>query len=66
MTKPRLLREKYRTFSGAAKRAAFERGVAPSEYRAGFKSHVYSYRVVEHDGCYRVERSAPLPAERAL
>lgn len=63
MTK--LLREKYRTFSGAAKRAAFERGVAPSEFRAGYKARLYTYRVVEHQGSYRVERAA-LPAERAL
>lgn len=52
----RLLREKYKTFHGAAQRAAFERGVAPSEYRAGCAARVYSFRVVEHDGLYRVER----------
>jgi hypothetical protein len=51
-----MLREKYKTFSGAAKRAAFERAVAPSEFRAGYKARIYSYRVIEHAGAYRVER----------
>lgn len=55
----RLLREKYKTYSGAASRAAFERGVAPSEYRSGYKAHVYSFRVIERDGVYRVERFIP-------
>ena len=52
----RLLREKYRTFSGAAKRAASERALAPGEYARGDKARIYNYRVVQHEGCYRVER----------
>lgn len=52
----RLLPQKYKTFEGAAKRAAFERAMAPSEFRNGYKARLYCYRVVEHDGAYRVER----------
>jgi len=60
----KLLRQKYTTFSGAAKRAAFERAVAPSEFAKGYKARLYSFRVVEYGGNYRVERFiAPLKAE---
>jgi len=55
----KLLREKYRTFSGAAKRAAFERAMAPGEFARGDKARLYHYRVVAHDGFYRVERFIP-------
>lgn len=59
MKHQRLLREKYKTYHGAAGRAAFERGIAPGEYERGYKARLYNYRVVEHDGCYRVERFIP-------
>lgn len=55
----KLLREKYKTFEGATKRCAFERSLAPFEHRQGYKAHVYSYRVVQVDGQYRVERFRP-------
>ena len=57
--KPRLLREKYLTAAGAYKRAGFERGVAPGEYARGEKAHLYSYRVIFQDNCWRVERFLP-------
>lgn len=56
----KLLREKYKTYDGASKRAGFENGVARSEFNAGYKAHVYHYRVVaDQDGMWRVERSKP-------
>ena len=55
----RLLREKYKTREGAAKRAAFERGIAPGEFRRGDKARLYGYRVVLHEGFFRVERYVP-------
>jgi hypothetical protein len=61
--KPRLLREKYLTSEGAHKRAGFERAVAPGEYARGEKARLYSYRVVFHENCYRVERFLPNPAK---
>jgi hypothetical protein len=54
--KPKLLSQKYKTFSGAAKRAQFERAMNPSEFRSGHAARLWTYRVVEHDGMYRVER----------
>jgi hypothetical protein len=59
MKHQRLLSQKYKTFHGAAQRAAFERGVAPYEFCQGYKARLYAYRVV-HDGySYRVERYLP-------
>lgn len=55
----KLLREKYKTFSGAAKRAAFERAMAPGEFQRGHKAKLYGYRVVSVAGAYRVERFTP-------
>jgi len=55
----KLLRERYRTLQGAAKRAAFENAVAPGEYARGEKARVYSYRVIQDQaGAWRVERHA--------
>jgi hypothetical protein len=59
----KLLREKYKTYEGARKRAAFERGVNPGEYRRGDVARLYGFRVVEHEGAYRVERYVPVAAE---
>ncbi len=53
----RLLKQKYKTFHGAAQRAAFERGIAPSEFARGITAKRYQFRVVFVDGAYRVERS---------
>jgi hypothetical protein len=55
--KPKLLPQRYKTFGGAAQRAAFERGVNPGEFARGYARHLYSYRVVSVDGLWRVERS---------
>lgn len=53
----KLLREKYKTYEGARKRAAFENGLAPSEFRNGYKVRLYHYRVIRTIGDdYRVER----------
>ena len=57
----RLLGPKFKTFSGAAKRAAFERAMAPGEFRRGYRAKLYGYRVVEHEGYWRIERYVPAP-----
>jgi hypothetical protein len=44
MTK--LLKEKYKTYEGARQRAAFENGVAGSEFRNGYKARLYHYTIV--------------------
>jgi hypothetical protein len=60
----KLLREKYKSYEGARKRAAFENGIAGSEYRNGYKAMLYFYAVVADptgDG-WRVERRRePVP-----
>ena len=56
MKHQKLLREKYLTFAGAGKRAAFERTVNPSEFARGYAARLYRFRVVSADGLYRVER----------
>ena len=52
----KLLREKYKTHEGAIKRARFERSLAPSEFNQGYKARLYSYRVVQIENVWRVER----------
>jgi len=52
----RLLKEKYKTWEGAHKRARFENGVAPSEFKNGYKARLYRYSVIEQDSVYRVAR----------
>jgi hypothetical protein len=53
----KLLREVYKTFEGARKRAAFENAIAKSEYERGYKARFYRYTVVEGGGnIYRVAR----------
>lgn len=59
MKHQRLLREKYKTYHGATSRAKFERAIAPDAYERGYTAWLYNYRVVEHDGFYRVERFIP-------
>jgi hypothetical protein len=62
MTK--LLKERYKTYEGARKRAAFENGLARGEFERGDKAKHYHYSIVESstgersDGySWRVERS---------
>ncbi len=52
----KLLKETYKTYEGARKRAAFENGLAFSEFRAGFKARHYSYRIIADGDCFRVQR----------
>jgi hypothetical protein len=59
----KLLREKYKTYEGAAKRARFENGLARSEFNRGYKARVYRYTVVaEEDSTqgqtWRVQRES--------
>jgi hypothetical protein len=60
MDMAKLLKEKYKTYEGARRRAAFENGVAGSEYRSGYKARLYHYTVVPevpgHFDCWRVQR----------
>ena len=59
MAAKHLLRERYTTMINAQRRAAFENGVALSEYSHGWRPHLYAYRVVLQDTFYRVERFRP-------
>ena len=53
----KLLKETYKTFDGARKRAGFENGVARSEYINGYKAKMYRYQVVPmEDGTWKVSR----------
>jgi len=52
----KLLREHYKTEDGARKRAAFENGIARSEWERGYKARMYHYTVIFEDDCYRVRR----------
>ncbi len=59
-----LLRETYKTYEGARKRAAFENGLAKSEYEHGYKAKLYAYRIVPNqtastDITWRIERYIP-------
>lgn len=52
----KLLKEVYKTYDGACKRAAFENGLARYEYERGYKARHYRYDVVEQSGVWRVQR----------
>jgi hypothetical protein len=56
----KLLKEKYKTYEGARKRAAFENGIAKGEYEKGYRAKHYHYTVIEQDDrgdkTYRVQR----------
>ena len=52
----KLLKETYKTYEGARKRAAFENGLAKSEYERGYKAKHYSYTVVTQGEIWRVQR----------
>lgn len=53
----KLLKEKYKTYEGARKRAAFENAWAASEFTRGHTARRYRYAVITQDGCYRVQRT---------
>jgi hypothetical protein len=56
--KMKLLKEIYKTYEGARKRAGFENGLARFEFERGYKAKHYQYRVVaQSDGTFRVERT---------
>lgn len=59
MKHEKFLAAKYKTYSGACKRAALERAYAPSEFLNGYKARLYNFRVVEKDGAWRVQRFIP-------
>lgn len=53
------LKETYKTFEGARKHAAFENGIARSEYLNGHKAKMYRYSIVPmEDGTWKVARTA--------
>ena len=53
----RLLKEVYKTYEGARKRAAFENGVARGEFLNGRKARYYRYTIEEQsNGTFRVAR----------
>jgi hypothetical protein len=54
----RLIGPTYKTYEGARKRAAFENGVAPSEFKNGYKVKLYAYTVEPQEGGgFRVRRT---------
>ena len=55
------LKEIYKTWEGAHKRAAFENGLAQSEFKNGYKAKHYRYTVIsgEAPGTFRVVRLNP-------
>lgn len=52
----KLLKEKYKTREGAAKRRDFENSLAKYEFEQGYKAEYYWYLVVEEAGMWRVQR----------
>lgn len=52
----KLLKEVYKTYEGARKRAGFENGLARSEFEHGYKAKHYHYIVVGTEGAWRVQR----------
>lgn len=52
----KVLKEKYKTWDGARKRALFENGLAKYEFEQGYKAKLYRYLTVEQGGNWRVSR----------
>ena len=52
----KLLKEVYKTYEGARKRAAFENSLARSEFERGYKTKHYRYSIVQEGDSYRVQR----------
>jgi len=57
--KPKYLKEKYKTYEGAAKRRGFENGLAKFKFENGYKAKHYRYVVMPVDGIFRVLRLDP-------
>jgi hypothetical protein len=58
----KLLKETYKTYEGARKRAAFENALAKGEYEKGYKAKHYRYGMMQQsDGTYRVYRDTKSP-----
>ncbi len=53
----KLLKETYKTYEGARKRAGFENGIAKSEYEHGYKAKLYWYAIVPEGDGWRVSRT---------
>jgi hypothetical protein len=53
----KLLKEIYKTYEGARKRAAFENGLARSEFERGYKAKHWQYSTVTEGDAWRVGRS---------
>ena len=53
----KLLKEKYKTYEGARKRAAFENGLARHEFEQGYKAKHYHYSVITENDTWRVART---------
>ncbi len=53
----KLLKEVYKTYEGARKRAAFENGLASSEYKSGYKARLYHYTITQENDTWRVQRT---------
>lgn len=52
-----LLSAKYKTWEGAAKRAAFERSMNPGEFKRGDVASLYSFSIVKEGAVYRVAKT---------
>lgn len=60
MARTSMLAAKYKTWEGANKRAQFENGVAPGEYKRGDVARLYRFNVIEdpyYKGTWRVQRT---------
>lgn len=58
----KLLKEVYKTFEGARKRAAFENACAKGEFLRGDRAKIYRYTILPMtDGTFRVVRDNPVP-----
>jgi len=44
----KMLKEQYKSYEGARKRAAFENGLARGEFERGYKAKRYRYSVIAH------------------
>lgn len=53
----KLLKEVYKTYEGARKRAAFENSLARHEFERGYKAKHYRYSTVQEGNAYRVQRN---------
>ena len=54
----KLLKEVYKTYEDARKRAGFENGVAQYKFEKGYMAEHYHYLVVGTEGAWRVQRKS--------